>query len=265
MRLVFEHFTDGARRVVVRGREEARRLGHAHVGTEHLLLGLVSDEDGVAGRAFTSLGVPPEVGRARVDRLVGHGSGIEGDLRFTKKAKTVLEMSRREAWALGDRSIASGHLTLGLLRVGDSTGVQVVRGLGIEPHDLGERVRELLSARSPSGASPGRAPIPSLRLTPQSQQMLERSVRGALRLGSARLGGRYPAVRLLQTAERAVRELRSRNGTPALTPAPDVDGSGIAPAACSRCGMTSPACGALFVGNGAVLICEHCVDGLYPG
>ena len=119
-------FTEGARRAVVLAQEEARRLNHNYVGTEHLLLGLLRDEDGVAATALHTLGVSFDAVRMEVERIIGVGTEPPGpQLPFTPRAKEVLEMSLREARQLGNDSIGSEHLLLGMLREGEGVGAQV--------------------------------------------------------------------------------------------------------------------------------------------
>src|SRR6266511_3643585 len=128
---MFQRFTDRARRVVHLAQEEARLLRHNYVGTEHLLLGLLYEGEGIAARALESLGISLEVVRARVEEIIGRGQITpSGHIPFTPRAKKVLELSLREALQLGHNYIGTEHLLLGLLREGEGVAAQVLAGFG---------------------------------------------------------------------------------------------------------------------------------------
>jgi ATP-dependent Clp protease ATP-binding subunit ClpC len=130
---MFERFTDRARRVVVLSQEEARRLNHNYIGTEHVLLGLLEEGQGVAARVLTSLGVSLDEARNSVEEIIGHGTQAPSDhVPFTPRAKKVLELSLREALQLGHNYIGTEHLLLGLLREGEGVAAQVMVRLGAE-------------------------------------------------------------------------------------------------------------------------------------
>ena len=117
---MFERFTDQAREVVVLAQDESRELKHNYIGTEHLLLGLLREEEGLAARVLESLDISVEDVRAQVARIVGQGDEVTtGQIPFTPRAKKVLELSLREALALGRKSIGTEHVLLGLLREGE--------------------------------------------------------------------------------------------------------------------------------------------------
>ncbi|MFI6514679.1 Clp protease N-terminal domain-containing protein [Spirillospora sp. NPDC050679] len=142
---MFERFTDRARRAVVLAQEESRLLGHDHIGTGHLLLGLVRDPDPVLAGA---LEVDLPAVRAKVGELVGEGAGPPGaQIPFTPRAKRVLELSLREAMLLGHDHIDAGHLLLGLLCEPDGRAVQALAALEVSPPRLREAVRTALNAR----------------------------------------------------------------------------------------------------------------------
>ncbi len=143
---VFERFTDRARRVVVLAQEEARLLNHSWIGTEHILLGLIHEEEGVAARALESLGVSLDAARLRVEAIVAPGTGEpSGHIPFTPRAKKVLELSLREALALGHNYIGTEHILLGLLREGEGVAVHVVVRLGASIEGVRARVLALLA------------------------------------------------------------------------------------------------------------------------
>jgi ATP-dependent Clp protease ATP-binding subunit ClpC len=139
---VFERFTERARQSVVLAQEEARALKHNYIGTEHILLGLLREEEGLAARVLESLHITVEEVRAQVARIVGQGDEVTaGQIPFTPRAKKVLELSLREALGLGHNYIGTEHVLLGLLREGEGVAVRILAGF-TDP----ERIRqELLS------------------------------------------------------------------------------------------------------------------------
>jgi Clp amino terminal domain, pathogenicity island component/ClpX C4-type zinc finger len=143
---VFERFTDRARRVVVLAQEESRLLNHNYIGTEHILLGLIHEGDGVAAQALTSLGISLADVRGEVERIIGHGgSAPSGHIPFTPRAKKVLELSLREALQLGHNYIGTEHILLGLIREGEGVAAQVLGDLGADLATVRQRVVQLLS------------------------------------------------------------------------------------------------------------------------
>jgi hypothetical protein len=149
---VFERFTDRARRVVVLAQEEARLLNHNYIGTEHILLGLIHEEEGVAARVLESVDVSLLDVRAQVEEIVGHGGqSPSGHIPFTPRAKTVLEMSLREAMQLGHNYIGTEHILLGLVREGEGVAAQVLAKFGIDLSRLRQAVIQQLSGGASSG------------------------------------------------------------------------------------------------------------------
>jgi ATP-dependent Clp protease ATP-binding subunit ClpA len=143
---VFERFTDRARRVVVLAQEEARLLNHNYIGTEHILLGLIHEGEGVAARALESLGISLEAVRAEVTEIIGQGqSPPTGHIPFTPRAKKVLELSLREALELGHNYIGTEHILLGLLREGEGVAALVLVKLGASLDRVRQVVVQLLS------------------------------------------------------------------------------------------------------------------------
>jgi ATP-dependent Clp protease ATP-binding subunit ClpA len=143
---MFERFTDRARRVVVLAQEEARLLTHNYVGTEHLLLGLLHEGEGIAATALESLGISLEAARTQVDEIIGSGQRPSpGQLPFTPRAKKVLELSLREEKRLKHNYIGTEHLLLALVREGTGVGAQVLVRLGADLPRVREQVLALLS------------------------------------------------------------------------------------------------------------------------
>ena len=144
---MFERFTDRARRVVVLAQEEARLLNHNYIGTEHILLGLIHEHEGLAAKALESLGISLESVRGQVEEIIGPG-GIapSGYIPFTPRAKKVLELSLREALQLGHNYIGTEHILLGLIREGEGVAAQVLVELGADLARVREQVVQLLAA-----------------------------------------------------------------------------------------------------------------------
>jgi hypothetical protein len=145
---MFQRFTDRARRVVHLAKEEAWLLRHNYLGTEHLLLGLLYEHDGVAARALLSLGVSLDEVRTRVEEIIGRGDiPPQADVPFTPRSRKVLELSLREAMRLGHHYIGTEHILLGLLREGEGVGAQILTDLGADHATVMERVVDLLNER----------------------------------------------------------------------------------------------------------------------
>jgi ATP-dependent Clp protease ATP-binding subunit ClpC len=149
---VFERFTDRARRVVVLAQEEARMLNHNYIGTEHILLGLVREGEGVAARSLESMGISLDQVRKDVEEAIGQGpSAPAGHIPFTPRAKKVLELSLREALQLGHNYIGTEHILLGLVREGEGVGAQVLQKLGADLNRVRQQVLELLTGYTGEG------------------------------------------------------------------------------------------------------------------
>ena len=143
---MFERFTDRARRVVVLAQDEARGLKHNYIGTEHLLLGLISEGEGVAAKALETMGVKGEAVRASVIEIIGEGEKpVEGHIPFTPRAKRVFELSLREALQLGHNYIGTEHLLLGLLKEGEGVAAQVLTKQGADLAQVRQTVIQMLS------------------------------------------------------------------------------------------------------------------------
>jgi ATP-dependent Clp protease ATP-binding subunit ClpC len=156
---MFERFTDQSRRAVVLAQQEAARLDHHHVGTEHVLAGLVREERGTAGRVLRSADITLDAVRGQIEALAGRGQqALTGHIPFTPRAKKCFELALREATRLGYH-IGTGHLLLGLTQQDDCVAVQVLDGLGADLAQLGARVTRAIESQ-PEGLEYG----PPLRL-----------------------------------------------------------------------------------------------------
>ena len=169
---MFERFTDRARRVVVLAQEEARMLNHNYIGTEHILLGLIHEGEGVAAKSLESLGISLEGVRSQVEEIIGQGQQApSGHIPFTPRAKKVLELSLREALQLGHNYIGTEHILLGLIREGEGVAAQVLVKLGAELTRVRQQVIQLLSgyqgkeaAEAGTGGRGGESGSPSTSL-----------------------------------------------------------------------------------------------------
>ncbi|MDX6396314.1 MAG: ATP-dependent Clp protease ATP-binding subunit ClpC [Streptosporangiaceae bacterium] len=165
---MFERFTDRARRVVVLAQDEARRLDHNYIGTEHILLGLVQEGEGVAAQALEALGIGLAAVRQQVEEIVGRGKDAPGGhIPFTPRAKKVLELSLREALQLGHDYIGTEHILLGLIREGEGVAARVLVSLGANLNLVRQQVIQLLHSHQMEGQEPlstARLAGPSARL-----------------------------------------------------------------------------------------------------
>jgi ATP-dependent Clp protease ATP-binding subunit ClpC len=183
---MFERFTDRARRVVVLAQEEARMLSHNYIGTEHILLGLIHEGEGVAAKALESLGISLEAVRAQVEEIIGHGQQApSGHIPFTPRAKKVLELSLREALQLGHNYIGTEHILLGLIREGEGVAAQVLVKLGADLNRVRQQVIQLLSGyqgkeTASAGAPSEGAPSSSLVLDQFGRNLTQAAREGKL-------------------------------------------------------------------------------------
>jgi ATP-dependent Clp protease ATP-binding subunit ClpA len=154
---VFERFTKQARQVVVLAQEEARGLRHDHIGTEHILLGLLREEEGLAGRVLESLDVTHERVREQVVRIVGFGEQEPpGQIPFTPRAKKVLELGLRESLSLGHMSVDTEHILLGIVRENQGIAARIMLDFDADPEKIRNQVMRMLPATAPhpSGLTP---------------------------------------------------------------------------------------------------------------
>jgi len=163
---MFERFTERARRVIVLAQEEARLLDHAWIGTEHLLLGLVRDGDGIPARVLTGFGISLDGARQGVVDAVGRGREAPGEhISFTPRSKKVLELSLREALRLGADPIGSEHILLALLREGDGVAAQVLVASGADLNRVRQQVIGLLPGAEKAVIPPAAGPAAGDDLT----------------------------------------------------------------------------------------------------
>jgi ATP-dependent Clp protease ATP-binding subunit ClpC len=157
---MFERFTERARQVVVLAQDEARVLRHNYIGTEHLLLGLLREEEGIAARVLESLDITVEEVRAQVGRIVGQGDEVTtGQIPFTPRAKKVLELALREAQAMGHNYIGTEHVLLGLVRENSGVAARILLDFGADAEKIRSEIVHLLSG-VPAGRVGGLVSVP---------------------------------------------------------------------------------------------------------
>jgi ATP-dependent Clp protease ATP-binding subunit ClpC len=217
---MFERFTDRARRVVVLAQEEARMLNHNYIGTEHILLGLIHEGEGVAAKALESLGISLEAVRQQVEEIIGQGQQApSGHIPFTPRAKKVLELSLREALQLGHNYIGTEHILLGLIREGDGVAAQVLVKLGADLNRVRQQVIQLLHGYQ--GKEPTSAASGSTESAPSTSLVLDQFGRNLTQ--GAREGKLDPVIGREKEIERVMQVLSRRTkNNPVLVGAPGV-------------------------------------------
>jgi ATP-dependent Clp protease ATP-binding subunit ClpC len=245
---MFERFTDRARRVVVFAQEEALRLNHNYIGTEHVLLGLIREEEGVAARALVSLGVSLDETRDKIEEVIGRGQDAPGGhVPFTPRAKKVLELALREALTLGHNYIGTEHILLGLIREGEGVAAQVLVHFGTDLRQVRNAVIRLIEG-SPQGASertPAEAVNESLAVENQHLRALVDRLRAAL--------SRHAPDEPGPSADDPVRK-------PPLAPVepPSAESAYSPLLKCSFCGLGHDQVVKLIAGP-QVYICDQCI------
>jgi ATP-dependent Clp protease ATP-binding subunit ClpC len=220
---MFERFTDRARRVVVLAQEEARMLNHNYIGTEHILLGLIHEGEGVAAKALEALNISLEAVRSQVEEIIGQGQQApSGHIPFTPRAKKVLELSLREALQLGHNYIGTEHILLGLIREGEGVAAQVLVKLGADLGRVRNQVIQLLSGyqgKEPANAGPAEG-------TPSTSLVLDQFGRNLTQ--AAREGKLDPVIGREKEIERVMQVLSRRTkNNPVLIGEPGVGKTAI--------------------------------------
>ena len=217
---MFERFTDRARRVVVLAQEEARMLGHNYIGTEHILLGLIHEGEGVAAKALESLGVSQKAARQQVEVIIGRGEQApSGHIPFTPRAKKVLELALREALQLGHNYIGTEHILLGLIREGEGVAPQVLVKLGADLNRVRQQVIQLLHGYP--GTEPAAAAGAPSETAPSTSLVLDQFGRNLT--AAAREGKLDPVIGREKEIERVMQVLcRRTKNNPVLVGEPGV-------------------------------------------
>ncbi|MDT4958002.1 MAG: ATP-dependent Clp protease ATP-binding subunit ClpC, partial [Pseudonocardiales bacterium] len=222
---MFERFTDRARRVVVLAQEEARMLNHNYIGTEHILLGLIHEGEGVAAKALESLGISLDAVRQQVEEIIGQGQQApSGHIPFTPRAKKVLELSLREALQLGHNYIGTEHILLGLIREGEGVAAQVLVKLGADLNKVRQQVIQLLNgyqSKEPAGTTSEAAPSTSLVLDQFGRNMTQLAREGKL---DPVIGREKEIERLMQVLSRRTKNNPVLIGEPGVGKTAVVEG-----------------------------------------
>jgi len=221
---MFERFTDRARRVVVLAQEEARMLNHNYIGTEHILLGLIHEGEGVAAKALESLGISLDAVRQQAEDIIGKGQQApSGHIPFTPRAKKVLELSLREALQLGHNYIGTEHILLGLIREGEGVAAQVLIKLGADLNRVRQQVLQLLSGYQGKEAATAGAPVEG---APSTSLVLDQFGRNLTQ--AAREGKLDPVIGREKEIERVMQVLSRRTkNNPVLIGEPGVGKTAI--------------------------------------
>jgi ATP-dependent Clp protease ATP-binding subunit ClpC len=224
---VFERFTDRARRVLVLAQEEARLLNHSFIGTEHILLGLIHEGEGVAAKALESLGISLEAVREKVEETIGMaGTAPSGSPPFTPRAKKVLELSLREALQLGHSYIGTEHMLLGLVREGEGVAATVLVSLGADLGRVRQQVIQLMSGSQSGKESVGAGQSSSAGDNPSGSPVLDQFGRNLTQL--ARDGKLDPVIGREKEIERVMQVLSRRTkNNPVLIGEPGVGKTAI--------------------------------------
>jgi ATP-dependent Clp protease ATP-binding subunit ClpC len=222
---MFERFTDRARRVVVLAQEEARMLNHNYIGTEHILLGLIHEGEGVAAKALESLGISLDAVRQQVEEIIGQGQQApSGHIPFTPRAKKVLELSLREALQLGHNYIGTEHILLGLIREGEGVAAQVLVKLGADLNKVKQQVIQLLNgyqSKEPAGTASEGAPSTSLVLDQFGRNLTQDARAGKL---DPVIGREKEIERLMQVLSRRTKNNPVLIGEPGVGKTAVVEG-----------------------------------------
>jgi ATP-dependent Clp protease ATP-binding subunit ClpC len=221
----FDKFTERARKVLALAQEEARRFNHNYIGTEHILLGLVREEEGMAARVLSNLGIGLNKVRAAVEFIIGRGEGSgQGDVGLTPRAKRVIELAVDEARFLGHQYIGTEHILLGLLREGEGVAAGVLESLGVTVERVHSEINRILAQNAPH--QPG--PRPATK-TPTLDQL------GIDLTTAARAGKLDPVIGRLKEIERVIQVLSRRTkNNPVLIGEPGVGKTAIAEAIAHR-------------------------------
>jgi ATP-dependent Clp protease ATP-binding subunit ClpC len=227
---LFERFTDRARRVLVLAQEEARLLNHNFIGTEHILLGLIHEGEGVAAKALESLGISLEAVREKVEETIGPaGSSTAGSPPFTPRAKKVLELSLREALQLGHNYIGTEHMLLGLVREGEGVAAQVLVNLGADLSRVRQQVIQLLSGYNNPKEGTTSGSGPSSQEAPTGSPVLDQFGRNLTQLARDRkldpvIGREREIERVMQVLSRRTKNNPVLIGEPGVGKTAIVEG-----------------------------------------
>lgn len=204
---LFDKYTDGAKRVLMLAQEEARRLNHNYIGTEHLLLGLVREGEGIAAKTLGVRGVDLTKVRSAVEFIVGRGERIEaGDIALTPRAKKVIELTAAEVRRVRHSYIGTEHILLGIVQQGDGVAIGVLESLGVDLAELRSAL-EITGGQEAPGREEGparpeeRAEESEVRLTPRAIKALEFAAEEARRFDHSQIGTGHLLIGLVREGE----------------------------------------------------------------
>ena len=205
---MFERFTERARQVIVLAQDEARHLRHNYIGTEHILVGLLREEEGIAARVLVQLGIDEDEVRAQVARIVGQGDEVAtGQIPFTPRTKKVLELALREAMSLGHNYIGTEHILLGLVRENNGVAARILVDFGADAEKIRNEIIRMLSGGP--GRSAHKAPEPppvELTSPPVTQDVINELERLASEKTKLMEGKEFEEAARVAGRERALRE-----------------------------------------------------------
>ncbi len=208
---VFERFTERARQVVVLAQDESRRLGHPYIGTEHILLGLLREEEGIAARVLEQLDITVEEVRAQVARIVGQGDEVTtGQIPFTPRAKKVLELALREAVSLGHNYIGTEHILLGLVRENEGVAARILLDFDADAEKIRNEILRPLSGDP--GVEYAEPPVDDVELAspPLAPEVLAELERLGREKEAALERQAFEEAALLRESERRLRSAAAR-------------------------------------------------------
>jgi ATP-dependent Clp protease ATP-binding subunit ClpC len=218
--MMFGRFTERAQKVLALAQEEAVRLGHGNIGTEHILLGLIREGEGIAAKALIALGLGLEKIQKEVESLIGRGNIHHGTIAYTPRAKRVIELSIDEARRLGHTYVGTEHILLGLIREGEGVAARVLNNLGVSLNKARQQVLQLLGSSESLTASPGSAS----HVNTPTLDSLARDLTQA-----AREGNLDPVIGRSKEIERVIQVLSRRTkNNPVLIGEPGVGKTAIA-------------------------------------
>src|SRR5699024_361016 len=191
--MMFGRFTERAQKVLALSQEEATRLGHNNIGTEHILLGLIREGEGIAAKALQSLGLEIEKIQEEVEELIGVGQEPLQTIHYTPRAKKVVELSQDEARKLGHSYVGTEHILLGLIREGEGVAAKALQSLGLEIEKIQEEVEELIGV--------GQEPLQTIHYTPRAKKVVELSQDEARKLGHSYVGTEHILLGLIREGE----------------------------------------------------------------
>ncbi|MDC3425490.1 ATP-dependent protease ATP-binding subunit ClpC [Aquibacillus sp. 3ASR75-11] len=221
--MMFGRFTERAQKVLALSQEEAVRLGHNNIGTEHILLGLVSEGEGIAAKSLTSLGLETEKIQQEVEQLIGRGQKASQTIHYTPRAKKVIELSMDEARKLGHSYVGTEHILLGLIREGEGVAARVLNNLGVSLNKARQQVLQLLGSNESTSAQNGRGGQSANANTP-TLDSLARDLTSI-----AREGNIDPVIGREKEIERVIQVLSRRTkNNPVLIGEPGVGKTAVA-------------------------------------